>query len=247
MSKKVAVIIPTLNEAHGIGPTIKEVLSFLDKPCILVVDGGSTDGTLQIASNLGAIVIQCGKGEGKAISRALQWIEKAPNYQNNTKWLVIIDADFSYPAIYIKDMILILEKRTDTGMVTGSQGSLTYLASTSFSDHLRKLLTIRYYFIHHVFVMLHRLLIGVYLKDPLTGLRVIRLDCIRSFRPHALGFGFQLELNKYITRKGYKIVEVPIVARKRIGGTTKFTPLRWFEVLFRMIIIAMRNVPAIQR
>jgi glycosyltransferase involved in cell wall biosynthesis len=63
--EKVTVVIPTLNEAESIGGVIAALRRHLVDQ-IIVADGGSTDGTLQIARRAGAEVIVVGPGYGRA-------------------------------------------------------------------------------------------------------------------------------------------------------------------------------------
>jgi glycosyltransferase involved in cell wall biosynthesis len=51
------VIVPTLNEEEGIGPTLRELRKVLGDPYLLIVDGNSVDDTVNIAKDLGAKVI----------------------------------------------------------------------------------------------------------------------------------------------------------------------------------------------
>ena len=57
-----SIIIPTLNEAHSIGPTLDAVACARAE--VIVVDGGSTDATVQIARGRGANVITSERGRG---------------------------------------------------------------------------------------------------------------------------------------------------------------------------------------
>ena len=57
MDSSTLVVVTALNEELGIGPTLKEVDWFLDKPPCLVVDGHSVDGTAKVAEAMGAQVI----------------------------------------------------------------------------------------------------------------------------------------------------------------------------------------------
>jgi glycosyltransferase involved in cell wall biosynthesis len=61
----VAVVIPTLNEAESIAAVISALPRYLVDQ-IIVADGGSTDGTPQIARGAGAEVIAVGPGYGRA-------------------------------------------------------------------------------------------------------------------------------------------------------------------------------------
>lgn len=70
-SPKISIIIPTLNEAIRIAPLLtylQENSSVKNIREILVVDGGSTDDTLEIASDFGAIPFQSEKGRAKQMN-----------------------------------------------------------------------------------------------------------------------------------------------------------------------------------
>ncbi len=62
---RVAVIIPTLNEAESIGPVVASLpRDVVDR--VIVADGGSTDGTAEQARRAGAEVVAAGRGYGRA-------------------------------------------------------------------------------------------------------------------------------------------------------------------------------------
>jgi hypothetical protein len=63
----------------------------------------------------------------------------------------------------------------------------------------------------------HNLLNGVPLKDPLTGLRVMRSEILREWKVKSKGFDIEVELNHRVERQGFDIVEVPIKYRQRLG------------------------------
>jgi dolichol-phosphate hexosyltransferase len=110
------VIIATLNEEEGIGLTIAKMNGVLGSPLVTVVDGKSTDRTVEVAKNLGAhVAIQDGKGKGDAIAKAIAQIESTVDY------VVITDADYTYPAQYVPEMIKILQKNPEIGMVCGNR------------------------------------------------------------------------------------------------------------------------------
>jgi len=58
---------------------------------------------------------------------------------------------------------------------------------------------------------------GVKLGDPLSGLRVVRSAVLEGWKPKSKGFDVEVEMNSLVDRKGYRIVEIPIDYRNRLG------------------------------
>jgi dolichol-phosphate mannosyltransferase len=199
----VLVLIAALNEEEGIGQTLIELKKTLDKPTLLVVDGNSTDRTVEIARVMGAeVLVQRGRGKGAAIGQAIMHVN------GGVKYVAFIDADFTYPSGYLPDMIRILEENPSVGMVCGNR----------FKDELNlgRLHDILY-FGNRLLAFAHNFLNGVELDDPLTGLRVVRWEILRGWKPKSRGFDIEVELNHQVERKGYGIVEMPIEYRPRLG------------------------------
>ena len=197
------VIIAALNEEEGIGHTISEINKTLGNPRILVVDGHSTDNTVKVAKNLGAqVVLQDGLGKGDAIASAVKRLDSAADY------VVITDADYTYPAEYIPEMIRILEQNPDVGMVCGNRfsGYLNLNGLNSF-----------FYLGNRVIAFTHNFLNGVALIDPLTGLRLVRAKILRNWQVKSKGFDVEVELNHHVEREGFGIMEIPIQYRERLG------------------------------
>src|SRR4030043_2436174 len=89
------LIIAALNEAPGIGLTIAEMKDILGEIPVLVVDGKSSDRTVDIAKNLGAkVVCQDGVGKGDALAKALEQADP------NVDYIILTDADNTYPPQY---------------------------------------------------------------------------------------------------------------------------------------------------
>jgi glycosyltransferase involved in cell wall biosynthesis len=199
----VLVLIAAKDEEEGIGPTLLELKKTLDESTFLVVDGNSTDRTAEIARALGTeVLIQKGKGKGNAIGQAIMRVK------GGVRYVVFVDADFTYPSRYLPDMIRILEENPRVGMVCGNR----------FNDELDlgRLHDILY-FGNRLIAFTHNMLNGVELKDPLTGLRVVRREVLRDWKPKSTGFDIEVELNHQVERKGYGIVEIPIEYRPRLG------------------------------
>jgi len=197
------VIIAALNEEEGIGLTLAEISRKIVPSQVLVVDGHSVDRTVEIAKDLGAhILFQDGIGKGDAIAKAVRHIGSDVDY------VVVTDADFTYPAEHIPEMISVLENHPNVGMVCGNR----------FNGHAEeKALHNLFYLGNKLLAFSHNLLNGVNLQDPLTGLRAIRAKILKGWQVKSKGFDIEVELNSEVERRGFGIVEVPIMYRKRLG------------------------------
>jgi len=200
----VLVVIAALNEEGGIGPTLKEVQAVLRDPYLIVVDGNSVDGTVEIAKNIGANVLsQEGKGKGNALFQGFKRLN------SNIEYVVFTDADFTYPAEYVPKMLDVLEQNPDVGMVTGNR----------FNSHFKlSAMKNSFYIGNRVLATAQLLLNGISLKDPLTGLRAIRWSILKNWKPKSSGFDIEVEMNHRVENMGYDIVEIPIHYRCRLGA-----------------------------
>jgi glycosyltransferase involved in cell wall biosynthesis len=197
------LIIAALNEAPGIGLTIAEMKDTLGEIPVLVVDGKSSDRTVEIARNLGAnVVFQGGTGKGDAFAKALEHVDENVNY------IILTDADYTYPAEYVPAMIRILEENPLVGMVCGNR-------LNGFVD--REALHGVFQIGNRLLALAHTMLNGVPLQDPLTGLRVIRAEALRGWLVKSKGFDIEVELNHLVKRQGFRIREIPICYRSRLG------------------------------
>ena len=203
LSPSTQIIIAALNEEEGIGLTIAELLDSICNSRLLVVDGKSTDRTVEIAKSFGAeIVIQNKSGKGDALKKGLEHLDP------NAKYVVVTDADYTYPGNRVPEMIALLEANPEVGMVCGNRfnGDVNPKASSRVFHFGNKLITFT-----------HNTLNGIPLKDPLTGLRVIRAEILRNWKVKSKGFDIEIELNHHVERRGYDIVEVDIEYRERLG------------------------------
>jgi len=170
---------------------------------VLVIDGKSSDRTVEIAKNLGAEVIyQDGKGKGDALAKALD------NIDPNVKYIILTDADYTYPAEYVPHMINVLEEKSQVGMVCGNRLN---------GEVDKKALHSVFHIGNQLLAWVHKNLNGVPLQDPLTGLRVIRSEVLRGWKIKSKGFDIEVELNQMVERSGFEIEEIPISYRARLG------------------------------
>ena len=197
------VIVAAYNEEEGIAPTLCELKDVLNKPNLFVVDGNSSDRTLELAKDQGAeVIIQNGKGKGNAISEGLD------QFNGDTVYVVFTDADFTYPAKHIKEMISVLDLNPEVGMVLGDRFSGTCRLESDRNQ---------FYIGNRILGFVQSVFNGVKLNDPFTGLRIMRFELLKGWKPKSSGFDIEAELNHRVSRLGYTILELPIGYRKRLG------------------------------
>jgi glycosyltransferase involved in cell wall biosynthesis len=220
-TKKATIIIPALNEERGIELTLKEILQVVSVADIIVVDGGSLDGTAEIAEKLGAhVLIEKNTGYGSALYHGIKQLN------SNVRYVVFTDADFTYPAKYVSEMIEILEKNPDVGMVVGNRFYLDDNVALSLGNKL--------------LALAQHLLSGFKLEDPLSGFRALRAEILNNWVPKSSSFDIEAEINAYVARKGYQIVEIPIYYRHRIGEK-KLKLRHGFRILRRILVESFRT------
>ena len=218
-----AVLLAAYNEEEGIAPTICELKEVLSEPYLVVVDGQSTDRTIELAKDLGAdVLLQAtkGKGKGDAISQGLCHLNGDAGY------VVFTDADYTYPAKHIKEMISVLDERPEVGMVLGNRFSEVYKQESDRN---------KFYLGNRLLGFAQRVLNGVDLNDPYTGLRIVRAEVLKGWTPKSEGFDIEAEINHYVRKSGYQIVELPIKYRKRLGKK-KLGFRHGLKILRRIII-----------
>jgi glycosyltransferase involved in cell wall biosynthesis len=202
-SPSILVLVAAMDEEDGVGYTLTDVARFISTPHVLVVDGNSRDKTAHVAKSLGAEVLsQTGKGKGNAIAQGVKHVKE------DFDFAVLIDADYTYPAEFIPKMIRILQENPQVGMICGNR----------FNSHfdLRGMHNI-FYLGNRTLAFVHNVLNGIEMRDPLTGLRVLRWAILKNWEPKSVGFDIEVELNHHVERQGYEIAEIPIAYRHRIG------------------------------
>ncbi len=199
-NQKISVIIPALNEEESIGQVLK------DMPCeiaeeIIVVDNGSDDNTVTVAKSLGASVIQEPlKGYGSACLRGISMLKQ------DTDIVVFLDADYSdYPQDLHTVIKPILTGKAE--MVIGSRMSGTrekgaLLPQAVFGNKLATFLI--------------RLFWGFKYTD-LGPFRAIKYRDLLALNMMDKNFGWTVEMQIKVLKKGLRIMEVPVRYRKRIG------------------------------
>ncbi|MFD1515535.1 S-layer glycoprotein N-glycosyltransferase AglJ [Halomarina rubra] len=187
----VCVLIPTLDEAETIGPVIDGFVEHGFEN-ILVVDGGSTDGTRDLASERGARVVQQrGEGKGQAVREAFEYIE--------TPYVLMLDGDMTYdPADARKMLEPLFEGRADH--VIGDR------FADMHDEAMPRLNQLGNRLINGAFATIH----GRNLGDILSGYRAFTLDSVRRIELESDGFTIETELAVECVKHGIRTAVVPV-------------------------------------
>ena len=222
----ILVVVATLNEEEGIGPTLEELQKVMTNYHLVVVDGNSVDKTVEIAKNMGAnVLLQEGKGKGNALFQGVKSLSV------NARYVVFIDADFTYPAEYVPKMIEILEYNPDVGMVIGNRFNGVH--------NFTKSVTNLFYVGNRLLAFAQHVVNRIKLEDPLSGLRAVRSEIFNHWNPKSNGFDVEVEMNAVVGRTGYRIVEIPIRYRRRLGEK-KLKLRHGFGILKRILAESFR-------
>jgi len=203
ISKSICIILPSLNEEVSIGKVIEEIPQrILEEQGyhvdIIVVDNNSTDRTAQIARDKGVRVLrESRRGKGRAVRTALE--------NTNAGFVFMLDGDYTYPSVYIPDMLQILQKYP---VVIGSRLKGKYEKGALTRINLIG---------NHILTLLANILYGTRISDLCTGFWGFRREAIKNLHLTSDGFQFEAELFTQIAKKGYKIGEIPILYRLRRG------------------------------
>jgi len=233
------VVVPTLDEAPCIGAVLDGLLDMGGIEEVLVVDGGSTDGTVEIVedhlnrhqpgSGKPELVLlhQTRPGFGPGLWQAFE--------HARGDLLCVVDADGSHDWGDIPEMRRRIAGGAD--YVLGSRyagkfrwrGPLRWPWSTSDDDSL----------LHEWgnlgIVLLARLLHGYRLSDVMMGLQMWRRSNFERFTLCEPSQAFEAELKLKTLQAGLRMEEISTYERPRIGGDAKLNALTDGAATFKVI------------
>lgn len=194
----VDVIIPALNEAEAISRVLADIPAWVRQ--VVVVDNGSSDGTAEIAARAGArVVFQPKRGYGYACLAGLAVLE-------HTDVVVFLDGDYSdYPAemerlvapIMANQADLVIGSRLAGQMQEGAMLWHAYLGNCILSWFVR-------------------LITGCQVSD-IGPFRAITWEAMNNLSLTEGRYGWTLEMMFKTVHKGYRMMEVPVSYRPRLG------------------------------
>ena len=211
--EKISIIIAAYNEEGNIGNTIKCVRAVLPEAEIIVVDDGSTDGTLRKARDtrdelVTVIASPANKGKGHAIRSGIDTASGTIMAQ--------IDADLQFPAEGLPDLFSpIREGKAD--IVFGSR----YLDSATIRNIEQGSVTFLKRLASAVVAALVSIICRQRYTDVFAGFKAWKADKIRDLDLQENGFTYEAEIAIKAHKKGFTVIEVPTRYSKRTSGDSK--------------------------
>ena len=200
---RVAVVIPTWNEAGAIGDVVADVLA-QGAGEVIVSDGGSTDGTQAIASGAGATVIDAGRGYGRACALGAAAARPACDV------IAYMDGDGAdCPEQLVRLAGPVLDGARDFVIASRTRG-----VREPGAMHWHQVLA---------GAMAGRLmgaLYGVRYTD-MCAFRVITRAALAGLGLVEMTYGWNIEMQMKAARAGLRILELPVPYRRRAAGASK--------------------------
>lgn len=217
MPERALVIIPTYNERENVSRIVEAALSQDASIDVLIVDDGSPDGTGAIADEIAAAnprvhaIHRAGKlGLGTAYVAGFKWA-----LERDYELIFEMDADFSHSPDALplflkaaKEADLVIGSRYQNGQVNVVNWPISRLV-LSYSANIYA-----------------RRITGLPIFDATAGFKCFRrrvLESIDLSDIRSNGYAFQIEMTFRAWKKGFRIVEIPIVFVDRTEGTSKMS------------------------
>ncbi len=236
-AEKVAVVVPTYNEAENMPELVSRLFSLgIDNLFLYVVDDGSPDGTAEVARRLSSerggrieVISRSAKlGLGTAyvagFSKALA---------DGCDYVAQMDADLSHIPDHLPTM---LRKLEGADVVVGSRYTEGGGSDPSWGLK-RRLLSA---FGNHVI----RFVTGLKVKDVTSGFKAYTAAALGSLDMDAFrckGFGFQSEVAYQCQSKGYVVLEHPIIFIDRTKGKSKMSLHIILEAILKLTLLRLRR------
>lgn len=234
------VIVPTYNERENIIKLIEAVQAQSPILDVLVVDDGSPDGTgalvdVRAATDSRVHVIHRERklGLGTAYVAGFRWA-----LQREYEYIFEMDADFSHDPQHLPEFLenvrnadLVIGSRYRDGRVTVVNWPIGRLLLSYFANVYARFVT------------------GLHIFDSTAGYKVFRrkvLEAIDLDDVRSNGYAFQIEMHFRTWKKGFRMIEIPIVFVDRTEGTSKMSKkivreavwmvwrLRWWAITGRV-------------
>jgi len=200
----VAVIIPTLNEVESIGTVVAEIPRGVAAE-IVVVDGGSGDGTAAAARAAGArVVVPEGRGYGRACAAGVA--AAAPS----CGIIVFMDGDGADRGDLMSALVepirrgaydFVIASRVRGKREPGAMSWHQLFAGRLAGLGIGLLYSVRY--------------------TDMCAYRAIRRETLLKLGMRERTYGWNLEMQMRVARARLRVLELPVAYRRRAGGESK--------------------------
>ena len=235
--KDALVIVPTFNERENIDALIRRVLWLEEDFDLLIVDDSSPDGTGQVVKKLqsefpGRLHLEerLGKnGLGTAYIHGFEWA-LAREYD----YIFEMDADFSHDPNDLPRLLMAC-KVQGADLAIGSR----YVTGVNVVNWPMSRVLLSFFASKYV-----RLITGMEINDTTAGFKCYRrrvLEAINFDSIRFVGYAFQIEMKFRAWRKGFRLIEVPVIFTDRTAGQSKMSPGIIREAVFGVIFLKITS------
>lgn len=222
------IIVPAFNEAECIAYVIDNIRAHAPWADIAVVNDGSHDATPDIARSKGVVVLNLpyNLGIGGAVQTGYKFAARM-----GYEIAVQVDGDGQHPATEIERLVVTL-MNTDASMVIGSR----YVERARYDAPFFRLVGIR------ILSAVVSLLIGQRVTDTTSGYRAVDRDAI-CFLARIYPRDYpEPEAIILLRRQGFRIVEVPVSMRQRVGGVSSISHLKGLYYMVKVLLASVVGV-----
>ena len=240
MPDRALVIVPTYNERFNIARLIPAILAQDPSLEILVVDDASPDGTGAIVDGIATnnqrvhVIHREGKlGLGTAYIAGFQWA-----LERKYDLVFEMDADFSHNPERLPEF---LEAIRESDVVLGSRYQDGHVNVVNWP--MSRL------FLSYAANIYARFITGLPIFDATGGFKCFRRNVLESIDLNAVksnGYAFQIEMSYRVWKRGFRLLEIPIIFVDRTEGVSKMSKkivreaiwmvwrLRWWSLTGRI-------------
>lgn len=210
--ERVAAIVSAKDEEQRLGATLEALSRITVVDLVVVVDDGSTDGTLRVANLAGVQTVKHQANMGKAqamtsgakVVALLEAQEDGPHQSDNPRALLFVDADLEESAVNLDHLCVpVVTGEADMAIATlppqktagGGFGFVVRKARDGIAA-----------------------LAGRTMVQPLSGMRCITREAFEAALPLATGWGVEVGLTVDVLRNKGRVVEVPVELHHRVTG-----------------------------
>jgi dolichol-phosphate mannosyltransferase len=235
VAERALVVVPTYNEAVNLPSIVPQILAQDPRLDVLIVDDNSPDGSGELADQMAAadgrvhVLHRPGKGGlGKAYLAGFRWA-----LERDYELVFEMDADFSHDPKFLADFLraaeeadLVIGSRYKTGVNVINWPISRLLLSLGANEYARWIT-------------------GMDIMDSTGGFKCFHrrvLETIDFDRVRSNGYSFQIEMSFRAWKKGFRLMEIPIVFTDRVEGQSKMNKRIMREAIWMVWWLRLKSL-----